>query len=189
MPTLALRSELIKTRSLRVSFLVLPLAVVFLAGAAVVSLEIARRGDTGAGLTAMVESSAFAFSSGSLLSGLVLGVFGALIVTTDLGSGTINHSLILLPRRDIPDVLRSCHSLMQRGGSLAIAMVEGDHDTRPGMFFDVELTTTAYPTEQLVELVHEAGFAVEAVETHEVTVNENEMENQIFLRATAEAEA
>lgn len=101
MPTLALRSELIKTRSLRVSFLVLPLAVVFLGGAAVVSLEIARRGDTGAGLRAMVESSAFAFSSGSLLSGLVLGVFGALIVTTDLGSGTINHSLILLPRRDI----------------------------------------------------------------------------------------
>lgn len=102
---------------------------------------------------------------------------------------TAFFSLLMLSRRDIPGVLRTCHSLLQRGGALAIAMVDGDHDSRPGMFFDVELTTTAYPPEQLVDLVQEAGFAVEAVETHEVTVGETEVEHQIFLRAIAEAEA
>jgi ubiquinone/menaquinone biosynthesis C-methylase UbiE len=102
---------------------------------------------------------------------------------------TAFFSLLMLSRHDIVEVLHTCYSLLQRGGVLAIAMVDGDHDAEPGTFFDVEMTTTAYPPQQLVDVVQEAGFTVEAVESHEVTVTEGVVENHTFLRASAEAEA
>ena len=99
MLTDALRSELIKLRALRTTYALGPVSVLAMAGTAVLWLDGARReAGAGAAPSAIIESAAFAFGSGTLVSGVALAVFTALLVTTDLSSGTINHSLLLLTR-------------------------------------------------------------------------------------------
>lgn len=99
MLTAALSSELIKLRALRTSYALVPVSVVAMAGTALVWLDAARReAAAGATLSTVIESAAFAFGSGTLVSGVALAVFAALAVTTDLSSGTINHALLLLTR-------------------------------------------------------------------------------------------
>lgn len=98
----ALRSELIKLRALRTSYALGPVSIVAMAGTAVLWLDNAgREAAGGAGPAAMIEAAAFAFGSGTLVSGVALAVFAALVATTDLSSGTINHSLLLLTRRHV----------------------------------------------------------------------------------------
>ena len=102
MLTAAVRSELIKLRAYRTTFALLPLVIAFMVGGAAFGFDATRSSAAGGAAPAdLIESAAFAFGSGSLLSGLCLGIFGAMIVTTDLGSGTVYQSLQVLPRRAV----------------------------------------------------------------------------------------
>lgn len=102
MLTHAVRSELIKLRAYRVTYWLLPLVLVFLVGSAAFAFDaVAVSAASGAGQSTLIDSAAYAFGLGSLLSGLCLAVFAALIVTTDLGSGTLNQSLLVLPRHTV----------------------------------------------------------------------------------------
>lgn len=102
MLTAAARSELIKLRAYRTTYALPPLVALMMAGGAAFGFDATRNSAaSGAAPAELIDSAAFAFGSGSLLSGLCLGIFGAIIVTTDLGSGTVNQSLQVLPRRSI----------------------------------------------------------------------------------------
>lgn len=98
----AVRSELIKLRAYRLTYFLLPLVLVCLVVSAIFGFD-AVRGSAAEGTesSTLIESAAFAFGLGSWLSGVWLGVFAALMVTIDLGSGTLNQSLLVLPRRTV----------------------------------------------------------------------------------------
>lgn len=120
MLTDALRSELIKLRALRTTYALGPVSVLAMAGTAVLWLDGARReAGAGAAPSAIIESAAFAFGSGTLVSGVALAVFTALLVTTDLSSGSINHSLLLLTRGRV----FGAKLLLALGAAMAVSLV------------------------------------------------------------------
>lgn len=118
MLTDALRSELIKVRALRTGYALLPVSALAMAATGALWLDGARR-EAGADPSASLESAAFAFGSGTLVSGVALAVFAALIVTTDLTSGTINHSLLALSRGR----LFSAKSLLVSAAAATVSLV------------------------------------------------------------------
>ena len=125
----AVGSELIKLRAYRLTYWLLPLALVFLVTAAAFGFDSVRLSAAEAApQSVLIDSAAYAFGLGSPLSGLVLGVFAALIVTADQGSGTIYQSLLVLSRRTVvlAKVLASgaAAALITAVGTFAIAAVE-----------------------------------------------------------------
>lgn len=124
----AVGSELIKLRAYRLTYWLLPLALVFLVTAAAFGFDSVRLSAAEAApQSVLIDSAAYAFGLGSPLSGLVLGVFAALIVTADQGSGTIYQSLLVLSRRTVvlAKVLASgaAAALITAVGTFAIAAV------------------------------------------------------------------
>ena len=124
----AVGSELIKLRAYRLTYWLLPLALVFLVTAAAFGFDSVRLSAAEAApQSVLIDSAAYAFGLGSPLSGLVLGVFAALIVTADQGSGTIYQSLLVLSRRTgvLAKVLASgaAAALITAVGTFAIAAV------------------------------------------------------------------
>jgi SAM-dependent methyltransferase len=94
-------------------------------------------------------------------------------------------SLIMLPRRDIPPLLRQLRDRLRGPKLLAVAMVLGDFDEFPVVFMGAPMTATAYPPDELAHVVERAGF--EILELNEVTAEaeRNRLEVQIYLRAMA----
>jgi SAM-dependent methyltransferase len=94
-------------------------------------------------------------------------------------------SLIMLPRRDIPPLLRQLRDRLRGPKLLAVAMVLGDFDEFPVVFMGAPMTATAYPPDELAHVVERAGF--EILELNEVTAEaeRNRLEVQIYLRARA----
>jgi len=96
-------------------------------------------------------------------------------------------SLLMLPRKDIPKVLRRIRSVLEPGGLVAIGMVEGDLDYAPLSFLGQEMSVTAYPRADL-----EAALRADGLHVLEVDVEEFEpasadvpAERQIFLYCQA----
>jgi SAM-dependent methyltransferase len=92
-------------------------------------------------------------------------------------------SLIMLPRVDIPGVLRAAHQLLRGPGLLALGMVYGDMDYFPISFLGVSTHASCYPTADLVKVVSDAGFDVLAADQVAVQVEPERDELQIYLRA------
>lgn len=94
-------------------------------------------------------------------------------------------SLIMLPRADIPPLLRGVRELLRGPRLLQVAMVLGDFDRFPISFLGVPTEVSAYPPDELREVVEESGF--EIIELREVAAEAepNRIEVQIYLRARA----
>ena len=76
-------------------------------------------------------------------------------------------SLLMLPRKDIPKVLRRIRSVLEPGGLVAIGMVEGDLDYAPLSFLGQEMSVTAYPRADLEAVLRADGLHVLEVDVEE----------------------
>jgi SAM-dependent methyltransferase len=94
-------------------------------------------------------------------------------------------SLIMLPKSDIPSLLRELHGRLRGQRLLQIAMVLGDFDRFPISFLGVPTEVCAYPPDELRQVVADAGF--ETLELREVAAEAepNRIEVQLYLRAQA----
>lgn len=94
-------------------------------------------------------------------------------------------SLLMLPKADIPPLLRGLHGRLRGPRLLLVSMVLGDFDRFPISFLGVPTQVCAYPPDELKQVLADAGF--EIVELREVAAEAepNRIEVQIYLRARA----
>jgi SAM-dependent methyltransferase len=92
-------------------------------------------------------------------------------------------SLLLLPRKDIPDALGQLRSLLAPGGLLVVGMVETDLDDFPIDFLGMPVRVSGYPRDQLADIVTAAGFEVLQLTDHSYAPPAPEVppETQLFL--------
>lgn len=69
-------------------------------------------------------------------------------------------ALLMLPRVEIPAVLKKIHDRLEPGGHFLLGMVEADLDDTPIHFLGGPVRVTGYMRDELVALVTEAGFEV-----------------------------
>ncbi|MBD0324359.1 MAG: class I SAM-dependent methyltransferase [Aldersonia sp.] len=103
-----------------------------------------------------------------------LGIFDAIVSF---------FSLLMLPRADVVKILNAVRERLTDDGLLAISMVYGDMDYLPISFLGVGTFVTAWPTDQLVQIVTDAGFEVVDTEEVDVQAEPERVERQIYLRA------
>lgn len=94
-------------------------------------------------------------------------------------------SLLMLSKADIAGVLAAVRAQLVDGGLLAISMVYGDFDHFPITFLGVDTHASAYPTDDLADVVTAAGFDVVDAQEIEVQAEPERVERQIYLRAVA----
>jgi SAM-dependent methyltransferase len=92
-------------------------------------------------------------------------------------------SLIMLPRRDIPALISQLHSQLRGPKLLLVSMVLGDFDEFPIVFLGEPVAATAYPPDELAQVVERAGFEILDVNEVKAEAERNRLEVQIFLRA------
>ena len=92
-------------------------------------------------------------------------------------------SLIMLPKADIATLLRELQDVLVGPKLLAISTVYGNFDDFPIMFLGVPAKVTAWPTDELVEVVKQSGFEVLQADEVEAEAEPGRMERQIYIRA------
>lgn len=107
---------------------------------------------------------------------------------TDLGefdAAVAFFSLIMLPKADIPPLLRTLHDQLRGPRLLLISTVLGDFDQFPISFLGVPTQVCAYPPDELEQVLGDAGF--ETIDLREVAAEAepNRIEVQLYLRAHA----
>lgn len=92
-------------------------------------------------------------------------------------------SLLMLPRGEIPVVLRRVHDLLVPGGLFTLSMVEADVDYFTIPFLGNAIRVSGYLRDDLREVVEQAGFAVveESSYTYAPETSDVPPEEQIFL--------
>ncbi|TWF98150.1 class I SAM-dependent methyltransferase [Kitasatospora viridis] len=78
-------------------------------------------------------------------------------------AATAFFSLILLPQQEIRVALGRIRRLLRPGGLLALGLVEADLDDCRMHFLGHPLRISGFLREELVEVLHHAGFTVEAL--------------------------
>jgi SAM-dependent methyltransferase len=94
-------------------------------------------------------------------------------------------ALLMLPRKDIPPLLRRCRELLRGPRLLVMGMVVSDFDMFPISFLGVPTNVTAYPPADLRQLVTDAGYEVLDLQEIEVQAEPGRVEPQVYLRARA----
>ncbi|TDV52395.1 class I SAM-dependent methyltransferase [Actinophytocola oryzae] len=92
-------------------------------------------------------------------------------------------AFIMLPRRDIPPLLSTLRGQLRGPKLLQVAMVLGDFDQFPISFMGVPAAATAYPPDELAQVVERAGFRILDVDEVKAEAERNRLEVQIYLRA------
>lgn len=92
-------------------------------------------------------------------------------------------SLIMLPKADIVTLLHDLQDVLVEPKLLAISTVYGNFDDFPIMFLGVPAKVTAWPTDELVEVVKQTGYEVLQIDEVEAEAEPGRMERQIFIRA------
>jgi SAM-dependent methyltransferase len=92
-------------------------------------------------------------------------------------------SFIMLPRRDIPALLTQLRSQLRGPKLLLVSMVLGDFDEFPIVFLGEPVAATAYPPDELAQVVERAGFEILDINEVKAEAERNRLEVQIFLRA------
>ncbi|WP_244258210.1 class I SAM-dependent methyltransferase [Streptomyces sp. Tu 2975] len=105
---------------------------------------------------------------------------------TDLGrfdAVTAFFSLLMLPRAEIPEALRTVHHLLVPGGVFVLSMVEADMDNRAIPFLGKSIRVSGYLREELHKVV-EQDFEIlkESSYTYAPAVSDVPPEEQVFLR-------
>jgi len=94
-------------------------------------------------------------------------------------------ALLMLPKADIPPLLRQLHAQLRGPKLLLIAMVLGDFDEFPISFLGVPMKASAYPPDELRQVLADAGFEVTALREVAAEAEPNRIEVQIYLQARA----
>jgi hypothetical protein len=94
-------------------------------------------------------------------------------------------ALLMLSRDEIPVVLRAMRERLRGPRLLALAMVLGDFDSLPLSFLDVPVQLTAYPADQLTDVVSAAGFEVTSIQAVTAQLGPDYTETQLYVRAVA----
>jgi len=94
-------------------------------------------------------------------------------------------ALLMLPKADIAATLSAIRGLLRGPKLLVISMVQGDFDAFPVNFLGSPTTVTAYPPDQLRQVVADAGFDVLDLREFEAEAEPGRIEVQLYLRATA----
>lgn len=94
-------------------------------------------------------------------------------------------SLIMLPKADIPPLLRGLREHLRGPKLLQVAMVLGDFDQFQISFLGVPAQVCAYPPDELRQVVTDAGFEVTELREVAAEAEPNRIEVQIYLRARA----
>jgi SAM-dependent methyltransferase len=94
-------------------------------------------------------------------------------------------ALLMLPRKDIPPLLRRCRELLRGPRLLVMGMVVSDFDMFPISFLGVPTHVTAYPPADLRQLVTDAGYEVLELQEIGVQAEPGRVEPQVYLRARA----
>jgi SAM-dependent methyltransferase len=94
-------------------------------------------------------------------------------------------SFLMLSRADLPTLLTTLHGMLRGPRLLLLSMVLGDFDLFPISFLGVPMAVTAYPPEDLRQVLADAGF--EVVKQTEVRgeAEPNRIEVQHYLRTRA----
>jgi SAM-dependent methyltransferase len=92
-------------------------------------------------------------------------------------------SLIMLPKADIVSLLHELQNVLIEPKLLAISTVYGNFDDFPIMFLGVPAKVTAWPTDELVEVVKQTGYEILQTDEVEAEAEPGRMERQIFIRA------
>ncbi|OLF06477.1 hypothetical protein BLA60_31400 [Actinophytocola xinjiangensis] len=94
-------------------------------------------------------------------------------------------SLLMLPKADIPPLLRQLRGQLRGPKLLLVSMVLGDFDLLPISFLGVPTRVSAYPPDELRGVLTDAGF--DQFELREVSAEAepNRIEVQLYLRARA----
>ena len=96
-------------------------------------------------------------------------------------------SLIMLPKADVVELLNAAHEVLRGPRLLAISTVYGNFDDFPIMFLGVPVKVTAWPTDELVEVVEKAGYEILQTDEVDAEAEPGRMERQIFIRARSAA--
>ncbi|WP_228771884.1 class I SAM-dependent DNA methyltransferase [Actinokineospora iranica] len=92
-------------------------------------------------------------------------------------------ALLMLSKTDIEATLRSIRATLRGPGLLVLSMVQGDFDTFPVNFLGSPTTVSAYPPDQLKQVVADAGFTDVALREFEAEAEPGRIEVQLYLRA------
>ncbi|MEV4684028.1 class I SAM-dependent methyltransferase [Streptomyces kurssanovii] len=95
---------------------------------------------------------------------------------------TAFFSLLMLPRPEIPEALRTVHHLLVPGGLFVISMVEADMDNRAIPFLGKSIRVSGYLREELHKVV-EQDFEIlkESSYTYAPAISDVPPEEQVFL--------
>jgi SAM-dependent methyltransferase len=95
---------------------------------------------------------------------------------------TAFFSLLMLPRAEIPEALRTVHDLLVPGGLFVISMVEADMDNRAIPFLGKSIRVSGYLREELHKVV-EQDFEIleESSYTYAPAISDVPPEEQVFL--------
>ncbi|GAA2962867.1 Methyltransferase domain-containing protein [Actinokineospora diospyrosa] len=94
-------------------------------------------------------------------------------------------ALLMLPKAEIESTLRAIHSVLTGPRLLLVSMVQGDFDTFPVNFLGSPTTVSAYPPDQLRQVVADAGFTDVSLREFEAEAEPGRIEVQLYLRARA----
>ncbi|MFD0920757.1 class I SAM-dependent DNA methyltransferase [Saccharopolyspora rosea] len=94
-------------------------------------------------------------------------------------------ALLMVSRSEIGEVLAAVRRRLRGPRLVALSMVYGDFDLFPISFLGVPVRVTALPTDQLRDVVVEAGFEVRRVWEARAEVEPGRIERQVFLCAQA----
>ncbi|WP_237773502.1 MULTISPECIES: class I SAM-dependent methyltransferase [Streptomyces] len=92
-------------------------------------------------------------------------------------------SLLMLPRREIPQALRRLHEVLLPGGLMELSMVEADLDDAAIPFLGHTIRVSGYLRDELRQVVRDAGFEITGEETYSYAPASTDAppEHQIFL--------
>ncbi|WP_017546369.1 class I SAM-dependent DNA methyltransferase [Nocardiopsis prasina] len=90
-------------------------------------------------------------------------------------------SLLCLPKERIPQALGRVRASLAPGGLVCLSMVEADLDDQPISFLGNEIRVSAYPRDELREVVERAGLIIEDERVVSYNPDGAHPEVQIFL--------
>lgn len=98
-------------------------------------------------------------------------------------------SLMMLPRADIPGVLDTVRKLLRPGGLFVMSMLEGDLDSVEVPFLWLPLRISAYPRDELRQLLTAHGYVVHALDSVVTAEGGHSPATQLYVRATTKGHA
>ncbi|GAB3290345.1 class I SAM-dependent DNA methyltransferase [Parasphingorhabdus pacifica] len=108
------------------------------------------------------------------------------VVDGEFDAVVMFFALLMLSRAEIGEVLRAVRQRLRGPKLVSLSMVYGDFDSFPINFMGVSMEATAYPTDELLDVVREAGFRIESMWEADSGVERDRVEHHIFVCASVD---